>query len=114
MSGYQEQLGKVRLKVEALTHIQMELVALQQKGRDLERLFDVVEFIRRTIKDAGPEITRRLVKAISSRAALAEQMARIKGFSQLVVISHDDTFEQDTGHVIHLVKDEQGYSRVVG
>jgi exonuclease SbcC len=47
------------------------------------------------------------------RANLAEQIARIKGFSQLVVISHDDTFEQDTHHVIHIGKDEQGYSRVI-
>jgi exonuclease SbcC len=47
------------------------------------------------------------------RASLAEQIARIKGFSQLVVISHDDTFEQDIGHVIHIAKNEQGYSQVV-
>ncbi len=47
------------------------------------------------------------------RANLAQQIARIKGFSQLVVISHDDTFEQDTGHVIHIGKDERGYSQVM-
>jgi DNA repair exonuclease SbcCD ATPase subunit len=40
------------------------------------------------------------------RDNLAEQILEIKGFSQLFVISHDDTFEQDTDHVIHVVKED--------
>ena len=34
----------------------------------------------------------------------------VKGFSQLFVISHDDTFERDTDHVVRVVK-ENGVSR---
>ncbi|MFW6115925.1 MAG: AAA family ATPase, partial [Chloroflexota bacterium] len=47
------------------------------------------------------------------RDNLAEQILNIKGFSQLFVISHDDTFEQDTDHVVRVVK-EDGRSRAVG
>ncbi len=174
-----------------LEKIEADWEALKQVTEHLDRLNEVVTFIRRTIRDAGPEVTKRLVKAISlkadqifgdimndhqmelvwdenyaitvkkdgyerdfqqlsggeamagalavrlallqrmsgvkmvffdeptanldaeRRANLAEQIARIKDFSQLVVISHDDTFEQDTHHVIHIGKDEQGYSRVM-
>lgn len=174
-----------------LEKIEAEWEALKQETEHLDRLNEVITFIRRTIRDAGPEVTKRLVKAISltadqifgdimndhqmeltwdetyavtvkkdgykrdfqqlsggeamaaalavrlallqrmsgikvaffdeptanldaeRRANLAEQIARIKGFSQLVVISHDDTFEQDTHHVIHIGKDEHGYSRVM-
>jgi len=45
------------------------------------------------------------------RDNLAEQILNVKGFSQLFVISHDDTFERDTDHVVRLVK-ENGVSRV--
>ena len=45
------------------------------------------------------------------RENLAEQITGIKGFSQLFVISHDDTFEQETQHVVHIRK-EDGVSRV--
>jgi exonuclease SbcC len=47
------------------------------------------------------------------RANLAQQILNIKGFSQLFVISHDDTFEQDTDHVVRLHK-ENGISIVDG
>lgn len=47
------------------------------------------------------------------RDNLAEQILNVKGFSQLFVISHDDTFEQDTDHVVRVVK-EDGRSRAVG
>lgn len=46
------------------------------------------------------------------RDNLAEQILNVKGFSQLFVISHDDTFERDTDHVVRVVK-ENGVSRVV-
>jgi exonuclease SbcC len=38
------------------------------------------------------------------RGNLAEQIRRVRGFDQLVVISHDDTFEQGLDNVIHLEK----------
>jgi exonuclease SbcC len=48
------------------------------------------------------------------RDNLAEQILAVKdtGFSQLFVISHDDTFEQVTDHVVR-VRKEHGESRVV-
>ena len=45
------------------------------------------------------------------RDNLAEQILNVKGFSQLFVISHDDTFERDTDHVVRVAK-ENGVSRV--
>lgn len=45
------------------------------------------------------------------RDNLAEQILNVKGFSQLFVISHDDTFERDTDHVVRVIK-ESGASRV--
>mgnify|MGYP000916261532 CR=1 FL=1 len=38
------------------------------------------------------------------RTNLAAQILNVRGFAQLFVISHDDTFEQDTDHVIHVAK----------
>ncbi|HEX9056979.1 MAG TPA: SMC family ATPase [Ktedonobacterales bacterium] len=38
------------------------------------------------------------------RTNLAEQIRRVHGFDQLVVISHDDTFEQGLDSVVHLEK----------
>ncbi|OQY30286.1 MAG: hypothetical protein B6244_00045 [Candidatus Cloacimonetes bacterium 4572_55] len=43
----------------------------------------------------------------SRRRNLAEQIRQIKGFSQLFVISHDDTFERVTDHAIRV--NEDGY-----
>lgn len=45
------------------------------------------------------------------RTALAEQLRRVRGFDQLIVISHDDTFEQGLDGVIHLEK-RDGATRV--
>ncbi|NLE45634.1 MAG: SMC family ATPase [Chloroflexi bacterium] len=45
------------------------------------------------------------------RENLAEQILRVKGFSQLFVISHDDTFERNTDNTVRIVK-ENGVSRV--
>jgi exonuclease SbcC len=45
------------------------------------------------------------------RDNLAEQIMNVKGFSQLFVISHDETFERDTDNVVRVVK-ENGVSRV--
>ena len=38
------------------------------------------------------------------RANLAEQILRVRGFEQLVVITHDDTFERVLDNVIHVRK----------
>jgi DNA repair protein SbcC/Rad50 len=38
------------------------------------------------------------------RGNLAEQIRRVRGFNQLIVISHDDTFEQSLDSVIYLHK----------
>lgn len=40
------------------------------------------------------------------RRNLAEQIRQIRGFSQLFVISHDDTFERVTDHVVHLGQED--------
>jgi exonuclease SbcC len=39
------------------------------------------------------------------RSNLAQQILNVQGFSQLFVISHDDTFEQDTDHVVRVRKE---------
>jgi exonuclease SbcC len=46
------------------------------------------------------------------RDNLAEQILDVKGFSQLFVISHDDTFERDTDNVVRIAK-QDGVSQVV-
>jgi DNA repair protein SbcC/Rad50 len=38
------------------------------------------------------------------RVSLAGQIGQVRGFDQLIVISHDDTFEQNTDHLIRLRK----------
>ncbi|HZU13820.1 MAG TPA: AAA family ATPase [Chloroflexota bacterium] len=40
------------------------------------------------------------------RSNLADQIRAVRGFRQLIVISHDDTFEHETDHLIRLVKNE--------
>jgi exonuclease SbcC len=45
------------------------------------------------------------------RDSLAEQILSVKGFSQLFVISHDDTFERVTNNVVR-VRKEEGISKV--
>lgn len=42
------------------------------------------------------------------RESLAEQIVQVKGFSQLFVISHDDTFERAVQNYIRVVKGEHG------
>lgn len=46
------------------------------------------------------------------RSNLGDQVQRLKGFDQLVVISHDDTFDGLFGHVIRIGR-ENGRSRVL-
>ncbi|MCD6520949.1 MAG: SMC family ATPase [Anaerolineae bacterium] len=42
------------------------------------------------------------------RESLAERITQVRGFSQLFVISHDDTFERVAQRFIRVVKDERG------
>jgi len=42
------------------------------------------------------------------REGFAAQITQVRGFSQLFVISHDDTFERAAQNYIHIVKDENG------
>jgi len=46
------------------------------------------------------------------RANLAAQIRRVRGFQQIIVISHDDTFEQGIDSIIRLRK-ENGYTRIL-
>ncbi len=46
------------------------------------------------------------------RTNLAEQIKRVRGFEQLIVISHDDTFEQGLDSLVRLKK-ENGETRLV-
>ena len=43
----------------------------------------------------------------NKRTNLAQCIERIKGFKQLFIISHDDTFEENSDHVIKFVKNEK-------
>jgi exonuclease SbcC len=47
------------------------------------------------------------------RTNLAEQIRRVRGFEQLLVISHDDTFEQSLDSLIRLQK-QDGQTRLLG
>jgi exonuclease SbcC len=46
------------------------------------------------------------------RSNLGDQVQRLQGFDQLVVISHDDTFDGLFGHVVRIAR-EDGRSRVL-
>jgi DNA repair exonuclease SbcCD ATPase subunit len=41
---------------------------------------------------------------VTRRVNLAEQISQVRGFEQLIVISHDDTFEHHTDHLVRLRK----------
>ncbi len=48
------------------------------------------------------------------RTNLAEQIRRVRGFDQLIVISHDDTFEQGLDGLVRLRKDSNGETVQLG
>lgn len=177
------QLAAFKKEIDALLDTQKKLEVSQQEELEWASLAEAMTFIRNTIREAGPHITRRLVQAISleanqifgdimadhtmqlewdedyaitvthqgegrvfqqlsggeqmaaalavrlallrqmteiriaffdeptahldeeRRTNLAEQITRIKGFRQLFVISHDDTFERATHHVLRITKE---------
>jgi exonuclease SbcC len=39
------------------------------------------------------------------RERLAQQIGQIEHFDQLFVISHDDTFEENVDHILHIKRD---------
>ncbi len=47
------------------------------------------------------------------RMNLAEQIRRVRGFDQLIVISHDDTFEQGLDSLVRLQKTTSGETQLV-
>lgn len=185
----QEKSARLKTVVQELEHLealQRELVAKQAALGELQTLHERVEKVRQLLKEAGPYITRQLVRQISwdasalygdimndrasrlqwsedyelsldvkgikrtfrqlsggeqmgaalalrlallrrtsaidvaffdeptahldptRRESLAEKIMQVKGFAQLFVISHDDTFERSAQNYIRIVKDEQG------
>jgi exonuclease SbcC len=183
-----EQWAQAQAEVARLEKVQGSLVAACAERDELQEVCALLEYLRRVLRDAGPQITQALVEVISLQAArtysdimadhsarlhwtddyeillssggrertfkqlsggeqmaaalavrlallrevsnidlaffdeptanldearrdnLAEQIMNVKGFSQLFVISHDDTFERDTDNVVRVVK-ENGISR---
>ena len=184
-----EQLSKMQEEIKALQQLKVELEEAEQERELLKTLSEALEFIRKTVREAGPYVTRVLVRTISAEADrifgdilndhtmrlrweedygitveqrgnerdfsqlsggeksaaalavrlallremsdiriaffdeptahldderrenLATQITQIKGFHQLFVISHDDTFERETHHVLRVSK-ENGISQV--
>jgi len=182
-------LQQIEEQVAELHRLQDELAAAETERKTLTALHEALRFVRETIREAGPYVTRALVQTISAEADrifgdilndhtmrlcwgedygitieqrgnerefpqlsggekvvaalavrlallremsairiaffdeptahldderrenLAEQITQIKGFQQLFVISHDDTFERETHHVLRVSK-EDGASRV--
>ncbi len=181
---------EIAAEIAHLTEVQGALDAAEAERAELAELRELLGYLRGVLREAGPEVTRRLVEIISLHADrlyseimqayttrlrwtedydiilaeagrdrgfqqlsggeqmaaalavrlallrevsaidwaffdeptanldaqrrdnLAEQILSVKGFSQLFVISHDDTFEQDTDHVVRVQKVD-GASRMV-
>jgi exonuclease SbcC len=177
------QLTEAQDEIARLEAIQAELEEAQAESADLQATQSLLIHLRQVLRDAGPEVTRALVRMISlqadqlyadimqnyrsrlrwtedfdivlrtegrertfqqlsggeqmaaalavrlallretstidvaffdeptanldgeRRSNLARQILNVKGFSQLFVISHDDTFETDTDHVVRVHKE---------
>lgn len=184
-----ELLDETQEELQELLEVKRKKQEAAEEKESLEDTLRLLSFFRRLLRDAGPEITRRLVDLISLEADrfysdmmqdyksrlkwtddynvvlqtdgrkrefpqlsggegmaaalairlallrevtgidvaffdeptanlddlrrdnLSEQIMDVKGFSQLFVISHDDTFEQDTDHIVRVTK-ENDISRV--
>ncbi len=189
LSLSQERLAALQGERATLQAKEIELRSAEEERQRLEDLAEILDFVRKTVRQAGPYITRALVQVISLEAQriyaeimgdhtqrlrwnedysisieqdgrerafgqlsggekmaaalavrlallqemsqirlaffdeptanldderrenLAEQITQITGFDQLFVISHDDTFERETHHVIRVSK-VGGTSRV--
>lgn len=189
LAQQEKQINEAQIEIQQLRQVQEQLEESLKEQETLEKTLNLLTFMRHLLRDAGPEITRRLVDLISMeadrlyadimqnystrlrwaedydiilyregrertfpqlsggeemsaalavrlallrevtgidiaffdeptanldeqrRVNLAEQILNVKGFSQLFVISHDDTFEQGTDNIVHVIK-ENGISRV--
>lgn len=178
-----ELLDEAQEEIQELLEVKRKKQEAADEKESLEDTLRLLSFFRRLLRDAGPEITRRLVDLISLEADrfysdmmqdyksrlkwtddynvvlqtdgrkrefpqlsggegmaaalairlallrevtgidvaffdeptanlddlrrdnLSEQIMDVKGFSQLFVISHDDTFEQDTDHIVRVTKE---------
>lgn len=183
LSLSQERLAALQDETSTLQAKEYELQSAEVEHQRLEDLAELLDFVRKTVRQAGPYVTLALVQVISREAGriyteimgdhtqrlrwnedysisieqdgrdrvfgqlsggekmaaalavrlallremsqirlaffdeptanldderrenLAEQITRITGFDQLFVISHDDTFERETHHVIRVIKD---------
>ena len=184
------QLDEAQARIACLRQVETRLRQAEEELSTWRELGHLLDYLRRTLKEAGPQVTRALVETISHEAArlysdiasdqvsrlhwsedyevslehksfrrtyqqlsggeqmaaalavrlallrevsgisiaffdeptsnldetrrdnLAEQILTVGGFSQLFVVSHDDTFERATDHIVRIVK-ENGASRVV-
>ena len=184
------QLEQAQARIAHLRQVEARLREAEQELGTWRELAHLLDYLRRTLKEAGPQVTRALVETISREAArlysdiasdpisrlhwsedyevslehksyrrtyqqlsggeqmaaalavrlallrevsgidiaffdeptsnldetrrdnLAEQILAVGGFSQLFVVSHDDTFERATDHIVRIAK-EDGASRVV-
>jgi exonuclease SbcC len=183
-------LEEAQARIAELQEITARLQTAEDDLESWRQLGHTLDFLRRTLKEAGPQVTRALVEIISLQAArlyaditndqtgrlrwsedyevlvdhkgyernfqqlsggeqmaaalavrlallrevsaidvvffdeptsnlddtrrdnLADQILGIKYFTQLFVVSHDDTFERATDHTVRIAK-EGGESRVV-
>ena len=183
LSLNQERLAALQEETATLQAKEIELQSAEQARQRLNELAEILNFVRKTVRQAGPYVTRALVQVISHEAQriyaeimgdhtlrlhwnddysisieqdgrervfgqlsggekmaaalavrlallqemsqirmaffdeptanldderrdnLAEQITQITGFDQLFVISHDDTFERETHHVVRVSKD---------
>ncbi len=183
------QLRELQAEIKRLDKMKIDLARVQEELTEFCDILELIEYLRKLIKEAGPFITKRLVEAISIRAArlygdimsdaaarlnwepdyeisldiagrtrtflqlsggeqmaaalavrlallrevsaidvaffdeptanldgtrrdnLADQIMNVRGFAQLFVISHDDTFERVTNNVVHVRKDD-GVSQI--
>ncbi len=189
LNGNEKALNNLLTKRSDLELIQEELGRAEAQGEQLASRQQAFEFLRKSIREAGPQITRQLVQMIAEQAnhifgdilgdhslilnwdsdygisvnyrgeerdyellsggeqmvaaiavrlalltqltsvqfaffdepttnlddarreQLAERLSDIRSLQQLFVISHDDTFEQESYHVIQVRKDD-GLSQV--
>jgi exonuclease SbcC len=187
---YKKMLKEAEIKLTEMNHQMADLMELETKNSHLDDIGEALKFIRKTIRDAGPEVTKMIVASVSinadilfseimqdptahlqwtedydiiisngdqvrhfnqlsggeqmsaalsvrlallkeisnidiaffdeptvnldtqRRESLAEQILGVQGFSQLFVISHDDTFETGTDHVVRVHK-ENGVSMIL-
>jgi len=181
-----DEAGRLAERRRRLEALEVELAAVRGQRAEDEKLLAFLEYGRKRIEEAGPEIKRTLVRDVASRAAgifsdilndhsmhldwgeeyditveragsrrafaqlsggeqmaaavavrlallrqvsdidiaffdeptanldearrdaLADQIVGVRGFSQIFVISHDDTFERVTDHVVRVRKEAGG------